>query len=223
MPLKLYKIDGSGPVRTVLMTIEALQLKIETQNVNIMTGDHLTPEFLDKNPAHTVPLLEDDDFHLADSHAIITYLVSKYGDEEQSKLYPNDLRTRATINQRLFYEATVLTSATGAIVYGILRHGQTDPTPQQIEAVNAAYEILDRYLQKTKYVACDHVTLADIACVASITTAGSWVPVDDKYTKIKAWLKTLQEEDWYKKGNLPQLQLYRMFMKTKYSKISDSD
>ena len=74
-------MDGSGPVRAVLMTAEALKLKYDTQDVNILNGDTRTPEYLEKNPAHTVPIIEDDDFVLADSHAIIAYLVSKYGVE----------------------------------------------------------------------------------------------------------------------------------------------
>nr|WJR88237.1 glutathione S-transferase epsilon 1 [Agrotis ipsilon] len=222
MPIKLYQINGTATVRAVKMTAEALQLKLETQDVNLKAGEHLTPEFLEKNPAHTVPMIEEEDFTLSDSHAIITYLVWKYGNEQQSKLYPDDLRIRANITQRLFFEATVLATTTSAIVYAIYRNEQTEPTPQQIEAVKGAYETLERYLQKTKFVACDHITVADICLVASLTTSAVWVPLDDKFTKIKAWLKTLAEEDWYKKGNLPGLKQYIEFVKPIYNKVNDN-
>nr|WJR88238.1 glutathione S-transferase epsilon 3 [Agrotis ipsilon] len=215
MSFKLYKIDGSGPVRAVLMTAEALQIKFDTQDVDLFGGEHLKPEYLEKNPAHTVPMIEEDNFVLADSHAIITYLASKYGGE---KLYPSDLRIRATIIQRLFFEATTIHKAYSTLINGILREGQTAPTPEQIKAVNDGYEILDKYLQKTKFVACDHVTLADIACVASVSTLGYWIPVDDKFKNVKAWWKNLEKEDWYKKGNLPGMAAYAAYFDTKFNK-----
>ena len=133
-------------------------------------------------------------------------------------MYPSDLRTRATVNQRLYFEATILTNAAKSALYGIAHHGQTAPTPQQIEEINASFEIMERYLQKTKYVACDHVTIADITCASSITTTATFVPIDDKFPKIKAWLKTLQEEDWYKKGNLPGLAVFKAIMDEKMKK-----
>ena len=216
MPLKLYKNDISGPARAVMMTLELLKVNYETQDVDTMGGEQRTPAYMDKNPMHTVPMIEEDDFVLADSHAIMMYLTSKYGG---TQLYPSDLRTRATVDQRLFFEATGLMPPYINIVYGFFVHGQQEITPEQIEAVNASYEILDRYLQKTKFVACDHLTIADISCAACVSTTNFWVPVDDKFTKVKAWLKALEEEDWYKKNNLPGLTKYISFMKTKFNSV----
>ncbi|KAJ8717447.1 hypothetical protein PYW08_005846 [Mythimna loreyi] len=208
---KVYKIEGSPTVRAVLMTAEALNVDYETHSVDFMGGEHKTPEYLEKNPAHTVPIIEEDGFFLADSHAIITYLADKYGDEE-SKLYPKDLKTRAIVNQRLFFEATVLNSASTSVSYGVVREGQTGPTPHQIEDVNECYEILDKYLQKTKFVACDHLTVADFSCIAAVTFMDFWVPVDEKYTKVKAWMKGLEKEDWYQRGLIPGLTLFKEYM-----------
>ena len=99
----------------------------------------------------------------------------------------------------MFFEATVLSTASEAIAHSIMAGRQTIPEPHEVENVNAAYEILDKYLQKTKFVACDNLTIADMSCLASVSSIAVLVPVDDKYTKLKAWFNILKEDDWYKK------------------------
>lgn len=78
MTLTLYFTDLSPAVRSSLLTIKALGLNVDLKEVNLAAGEHLKPEFLQKNPFHTVPTLEDGDFVIWDSHAINAYLVSTW-------------------------------------------------------------------------------------------------------------------------------------------------
>lgn len=78
MTLTLYFTDLSPPVRATLLTIKALGLDVNFKEINLLAGEHLQPEFLKKNPLHTVPTLEDDGFVVVDSHAINAYLVSTH-------------------------------------------------------------------------------------------------------------------------------------------------
>ena len=55
--------------------------------------------FLALNPAHKVPLLQNDDFLLAESHAIMKYIVQKFANNKN--LYPQNLETRAKIDECL--------------------------------------------------------------------------------------------------------------------------
>ena len=50
--------------------------------------------------------MDDDGFAIWDSHAIMAYLVSKYA--KNDSLYPQDLKKRAIINQRLFFESSAV-------------------------------------------------------------------------------------------------------------------
>nr|ASN63937.1 glutathione S-transferase epsilon 6 [Spodoptera exigua] len=215
MPLKIYKLDGSPPARAVMMLAEILQLKHEAVDVNLMAGEHLTPEYLEKNPLHTIPFLEDGDFYVTDSHAINTYLASKYGGAQSEKLYPTDFKVRATVDSRLFFDVSVVSPASSAITVALFNGEITSPTKQQTEKLNFAYEVLDKYLQKTKFAAADHLTVADISLAASISSASLLVPIDQKYTKLTAWLNTIQQEDWYKKKNVPGLEVYKAFVSSK--------
>ncbi|XP_059048800.1 glutathione S-transferase 1-like [Achroia grisella] len=205
MTLVLHKVDRSPPVRAVLMTIEILDLKYKPVEVDTLAGEHLKPEYLEKNPMHTVPLLEDGEFPLADSHAIMTYLVSKYGAEKHKELYPTDLNIRATINQRLYFEAGVLFPKIMAMSRPMFRKETNGPNQQHIEDTEDAYGVLERYLQKSKFLAGDHLTLADISIVATISTYEILIPVTDKYPNLVQWLNVMKNYDFYKKANEPGL------------------
>lgn len=67
----------------------------------------MTPEFLKLNPQHTIPTFVDGETVLWQSHAIMTYLVDKYG-KPNHPLYPTDLAIRAKIQQHLYFESGVL-------------------------------------------------------------------------------------------------------------------
>ncbi|XP_026763040.2 glutathione S-transferase 1-like [Galleria mellonella] len=205
MPLVLHKTDGSPPVRAVLMTIDILKLKVEFVEVNTLAGETRRPEYVAKNPMHTVPLLEDGNFTLADSHAIITYLVSKYGGEKRAELYPNDFSTRATIDQRLYFDAAVLFPRLISILRPVFRDKATGPTAQQIEDVKEGYGMLERYLQKSEYLVGSTITLADISLAATVSTLNVIVPLTEEFPKTIQWLNNLRGTDFYKKANEPGL------------------
>ncbi|KAJ8717508.1 hypothetical protein PYW08_005907 [Mythimna loreyi] len=214
MPIKIHKIDASPPVRGVLMTAELLKLDYEPVEVDFMGGEHLTPEYREKNPLHSVPYLEDDDFLLADSHAIITYLVSKYGGDQKPELYPEDLQARAIVDQKLFFDTANLFPCIRGMVKTLTGGERTSPTLQQIQDTNDGYDILEKYLTKNKFVAGDHLTVADVSVVASISTLAAIVPVDEKYVKVNAWWNLLKKEYWYKKANVPGLTQFEAFIKS---------
>ncbi|XP_059048801.1 glutathione S-transferase 1-like [Achroia grisella] len=208
MPIVLYKNNGSPLSRAVLMTIEVLKLDIELVHVNTHNGETRAPEFLEKNPMHTVPVIEDGKFILSDSHAIITYLASKYGGEKQAELYPDDLNIRATIDQRLFFEAAVVFQKFIPIAVGVFKNRVPGPTPQQIENTKEVYGMLERYLQKTQYIAANNITVADISVIATVSTLDKVVPISDEFPKTIAWFNKLKETEFYKKGNEPGLAIF---------------
>ena len=103
LPITLYHNCCSPPSRMALLAVRNLGLDIEVKNVDIYKGEQNTPDFLKLNPLHQVPTLVHEDFILTESRAIMMYLASL----SESSLYPqSDLKKRALVDSKLFFDAT---------------------------------------------------------------------------------------------------------------------
>src|SRR5689334_17040138 len=70
-PMKLYTFAASPVCRPVAMFIADHGIKVEEQTVDLMKGEQNQPWFLAINPSHAVPVLQDGDFVLTESSAIL--------------------------------------------------------------------------------------------------------------------------------------------------------
>nr|WAS27871.1 glutathione S-transferase [Mythimna separata] len=211
MPIIIHKTDVSPPARATLIIIEILGLEIETREVNLPTRDQFRPEYLEKNPLHTVPLLEDDGLILSDSHAIMMYLASKYG-ELQPNLYPKDVLTRAIVDQRLFFDASILFPRLRTVIYCLVKFRAPGLTDQQVADIVECYDVTEKYLVK-EYIAGSELTIADVSCVTTLSSLDCILPIGKKYVKLHDWWGRLKKESWYKKVNEPGLKMFGGFMK----------
>src|SRR6266581_1201778 len=102
--MKLYMHPVSMTSRPVRLFIAESGMKVDEQLVDLMTGEHYKEPFAAINPNALVPVLEDGDFRLTESSAILKYLADKF----DSPLYPKDLRQRARVNERMDWFNTQL-------------------------------------------------------------------------------------------------------------------
>lgn len=219
--LILHKLNPSPPSRAVMIMGEILGLKFHYKDMLLMQKDHLTPNYTDMNPMRTIPVLKDGDFVLADSHAICTYLVNKYGGEKRELLYPSEAHARAVIDQRLHFDSGVLFPRMAVIGFAALR-GQTGGADvQQINNIENGYDIINNYLEKTKYLAADHVTVADVCAGATVTSHEIIIEVNgDKYPRTKEWIEDLKSKLYFRKQNAPGIEEYRQFLNSCFEKFN---
>ncbi len=111
-------MGASAPCRIVYMTCEALKLDYKIIMCDLQKGENKSPDYLKMNPQHTIPTLNDNGLFLNESRGIATYLAAKYGKDD--KLYPQDLKTRAIVDQRLYFDMGVFYKAFGDIVVNVL-------------------------------------------------------------------------------------------------------
>jgi len=95
--MKLYYHPISTTSRPVLLFAAESNIPLDLEVVDLFTGEQYQPAFSAINPSHQVPVLEDGDFRLTESSAILKYLADKTG----SPAYPKDLRQRARVNERM--------------------------------------------------------------------------------------------------------------------------
>ena len=95
--MKLYMHPVSTVSRPVNLLIAEKKLPVEQEVVDLMAGAHHQEPFTSMNPNRLVPVLQDEDFRLTESSAILKYIAEKFGLEE----YPSGLRERARVNEMM--------------------------------------------------------------------------------------------------------------------------
>lgn len=217
--LVLYGVEASPPVRACKLTLNALGLQYEYKLVNLLAKEQLSKEYTLKNPQHTVPLLEDDGKCIWDSHAIMAYLVRKYG--KNDALYPKDLFKRAVVDQRLHFETgVVFQGCIRNIAFPVLMHGETEVARYKIDAIYEAYAFLEAFLGNQTYLCGPQLTIADYSCVSSVSSLVGLAPIEaQRYPKLSAWLERMAQLPDYQSNNGNGAQMLIDMFSAKISKI----
>lgn len=154
----------------------------------------MKPDFLKINPTHTLPTLDDNGFILWDSHAINTYLITKYGGNNHD-LYPSDLAQRAKIDQFLHFDGSTLFPRFGSLVIEVCFLGQPEPSEISLNRAIEALSFLNTFLANSDYLAGDKLTIADISCASVPLTFQRFIPDEyNKFENVKAWIDRLRGE-----------------------------
>ncbi|XP_055596788.1 glutathione S-transferase 1-like [Uranotaenia lowii] len=189
-PIVLYTTRRTPAGRAVEITAKMIGLELDVKIVDLVNKEHLTAEFLKLNPQHTVPTIVDNGVALFDSHAIIIYLVSKYGKDDS--LYPKDLVTQARINAMLHFESGILFARLRGMLEPIFYKGSAEVPQEKLDAIHGAYDLLEATLQ-SDFLVGNSLTLADISCSTSLSTLATLFPIDaGKCPKLVAYLKHLE-------------------------------
>jgi len=169
-----------------MLAARAVGVDLNLKLTNLMEGAHLTPEFLKMNPQHTVPTLNDDDFCLWESRAILGYLADKYGKDDS--LYPKDPKKRALVDQRLYFDIGTLYQRFGDYYYPIM-FAKAPADPEKYKKMEESYEFLNKFLENQDFVAGDNLTIADLAIIASVSTAEVLGFDLSKYPNVAKWFE----------------------------------
>lgn len=150
---------------------------------------------------HTVPTLDDNGQVIWDSHAIVTYLVGKYG-KVNDPLYPTDLFVRAQIDQRLQFETSHLFKALLAAVVPIFYEGKYTIEEKEIAETKKSLEFLEAFLSTNKYVVGNHLTVADLSLIVTVTQLLLIVPIEiNNFPRIKNWISEFDELPYFDEFN----------------------
>ncbi|XP_054711351.1 uncharacterized protein LOC129220941 [Uloborus diversus] len=190
MTIDLYQLPESPPCRTVIFTAQHLGIKLNEKYMDLFTGEHLKPEFLEINPQCTVPVINDDGFYLWESRAIAAYLVNKYAPNHP--IYPEDPHERAVIDRMLYLDCGLF-AAERNIMVPLWKKG-TPPSQEHLEALKKQLNIFEESLGKTSYAAADHITLADFSLVTHIEQVRVINFDLSGYPRITVWMQKLKKE-----------------------------
>ncbi len=111
---------GVGTSRTLraLWMLQELELPYQHRRITSRSGETLTPEYTRLNPSQKIPALQEDDFILSESAAIVNYLATAHGAPKQL-CPPTEPRLRARYDQWCFFSMMELDANT---LYVIRKH-----------------------------------------------------------------------------------------------------
>nr|QVK45128.1 GSTe4 [Pagiophloeus tsushimanus] len=202
MGRKLYMVWGSPPVNAVVMTAKALNVELELHEMDFEKQEVLQEWFLELNPSHTVPTLDDNGFILWDSHAILVYLAETYG--KDTNLYSSDPKEKSRIQQILNLDCGTVFRRVSDAIRPVFYEDQKIISPKHLESVQEVYTSLERILKTSAFLANDRLTIADISVFSTVIIGNMFLPIDEhEFPNLKKWLVHLQTLDFYeaaKKG-----------------------
>lgn len=80
--------------------------------------------------------------------------------------------------------------------------GKSEVSQDKIDAIHRGYQVLEKYLVKTTFLAGNRMTVADLCVFAWMESITQVVEASEKdYPKITSWLNTLRKLPYYKEAN----------------------
>ena len=183
--ITLYDMPLALNCYKVRLLLSLLGVEYRREPIDLLEGEHKTPEFLAINPFGQLPVLREGDIVLRDSQAILVWIARKYGNDSWM---PSDPDEEALVNAWL-----------SAAAYEI-RLGPYDARLAKLfpwlcvnadtvrERSDVALGLFNDRLTGRDWIALDHPTVADVAAFPAISQCGDGDISLDGYDAIETWV-----------------------------------
>ena len=177
--------------------LEEIGYEYKVINIDLNKGDQFKPEFKKISPFSKIPVIidQDNNKNIFESGAILMYLA-----EQSGKFY--DVKDRLEINQWLMAQMGYIGPMLG-------QHHQFhhyNPGKSQFgeeryfKISKRIYEELDERLSKSRFLACENYTIADIGTFPWIARH-EWHDIGLKnFKNLTRWYVEISEREAVKKG-----------------------
>lgn len=197
--VKIYGRLNSINVQKVMWCAAEVGLDVTHENVGGAFGGNDTAAYLAKNPNGRVPLLEDGNFLLWESNAIVRYLSECYG---EAPFFPADLQTRAQAGQWMDWASIAVSPSLTKIFWTLIRTAAADRDMEEMAAAEKAllpcWDILNRHLADRNFILGDSFTMADIPLGCACYR---WNALDidhPRFDAMQRWYQRLQDRPAYR-------------------------
>ena len=191
---------GKSQSERIVWLCEELQVPYD---LKLYARDPVTilapPEYRALHPIGTAPVIRDGDVLLAESGAIMEYLLAKYGN---GRLMPaaNDPELAAYLYWFHFANGTLQPVMGRNMILRRLNLAGDNPVLLFVkERLDRAFNFVEHRLGEAPYFAGSAFTAADIMTVFSLTTMRYFLPLDIKpYPNILAYLDCIGQRTAYR-------------------------
>jgi len=197
--LKIWGRNTSANVQKAMWAIGELNLEHQRFDVGGSYGKNREPAYLSMNPNGLVPTLQEGDFILWESNAIVRYLARQYG---AGTLEPQDPKEIARANQWMDWQLTVVAPAINPAFWGLIRTPEDKRDMAAIAAslnkTTEAMKILDAQLGRTEYVAGENFSMGDMPVAIMAYRYRQLCPDRPELKNLERWYASLQQRQAFK-------------------------
>ncbi len=202
--MKIFGHPMSTCTRKVLATIAEKGQTADLVVVDFAKGEHKAADHVARQPFGQIPTLEDGDFKLFESRAMMRYI-----DEVMpgTKLTPADPKGRAIMEQWLSVEQSNFTPSAMKIIWNVM-FAPMMKLPSDAKAVeegtaglDRALDVMQTRLAATPFIAGETFTLADIGYMPYLeylATTPQMSHVSDRPAVAKWWKTISSRPAWQK-------------------------
>lgn len=159
------------------------------------------PDYKALHPLGAAPVIEDGDVLLAESGAIVEYIVAKHG-KDRLVLAPEHPDFAQFIYWFHFANGTLQPATGRNMILGRLDLPAENPMLRAMKGrLDLALGLVEARLEKADYLAGAEFTTADIMAVFSLTTMRYFLPYDlAAYPAIRAYLQRIAARPAYQRA-----------------------
>ena len=164
----LYSFPYSQHCRRVISLLEEAKLSYRIEHVDMMSGKHMSPDYLAINPNHQVPTLVGNTIKIHESNAILRYLCNKH---KLTNWYPKDAEGKAAVDQWLDWIQCQMSPAVVNVVLNKVfmgEQGDKKAIELGLKQMLELNPILAIALEQSPYLTGDNPTIADLALISNI-------------------------------------------------------
>lgn len=205
--MKFYDCHTAPSPRRTRIFLYEKQIEVETIEVDLAKGQHLSQGFSALNPRCTVPVLQlDDGTCLTENAGIVAYLEALRPDPPLLGVTPEEKGAVANWTARVESEGFIpIADAFRNRTKGMVDRAITGPTnyaqiPELAERGHARgvefFEMLNERLGESEYLAGDAFSWADISA-AVVTDFAKWskLGMTDEHTNTRRWYELVTARD----------------------------
>ena len=216
-PFQLYSLATPNGVKATIMLEELLEAghtgaEYDAWTINIGEGEQFTSGFVGVNPNSKIPALLDKSdpakpFRVFESGAILVHLAEKFG-----LFLPADAAARAEVLSWVFWQV-----ASGPFIGGGFGHFYAYAPEKYEYPINRyametkrIFDVADRRLAESRFLAGDEYTLADIANFPWLAPfvagqiyndAKTFLSIDE-YTNVARWVDEIAARPAVQRGRI---------------------
>ena len=192
--IELFASDTPNGKKISIM-LEEIEFPYKVKSIDLVKGDQFDPKFVEISPFSKIPVIKDENESVFGSGAILIYLA-----EKSKKFY--DLDNKINIDQWLMAQMGLIGPMIGQYhVFYRFNKGKSKYSEERYYKITKdLYERLNIRLSKSKYLAGEKYTIADIATWPWIARH-QWHDIGlIKYENLCNWYEEISKREAVKKG-----------------------